>query len=390
MKRELRLPFFVCKKETVQHLWRSYYFSPAMYIKNKLESAKAYRLRKANDLDGCIDFASNDYLGCAKEGVPVPRENSADNIRSSRMLFGQHKALSDLEKAAALQFGFEKAIVFPSGYQANVGLISAFSGRRVNFYYDELIHASMHDGLRLGVNNKFSFVHNNADALAELLKKHAKSADINIVLCEGLYSMDGDVSNPKEIEQVAEKYGAKIIVDEAHSAGIYGENGLGLWTMNPAVLAKVVTFGKAYGAEGAVVLCSNETHEFLYQYCRSLIYSTAPSVHFCQSAWQALEWVSKAESERLQLQENIKLFRASLKNGGETLPSLETSPVQVLILPTDALLAIEKEAAQQKIALKAIFYPTVAKGQERLRISLHAFNTHDEILKLCVLLNQYL
>ena len=378
------------RKETVQHLWRSYYFSPAMYIKNKLESAKTYRLRQANDLDDCIDFASNDYLGCAKEGIPVPRENSADNIRSSRMLFGQHQALSDLEKAAALQFGFDKAIVFPTGYQANVGLISAFSGRRVNFYYDELIHASMHDGLRLGVNNKFSFAHNNGNALAELLQKHAESADINIVLCEGLYSMDGDVSNPKEIVQVSEKYGAKIIVDEAHSAGIYGENGLGLWPTNSAVLAKVVTFGKAYGAEGAVVLCSNETHEFLYQYCRSLIYSTAPSVHFCQSALQALQWVSKAESERLQLQENINAFRSVLNGGNGKLPSVESSPVQILVLPTDTLLAIEKEAAQQKIALKAIFYPTVAKGQERLRISLHAFNTREEILKLCALLNQFL
>lgn len=361
-----------------------------MYIQNKIANAKAYRLRQANDLGDCIDFASNDYLGCAKAGIPVPALSTEQNTRSSRMLFGQHKALSDVEAKAAQHFGFENAIVFPSGYQANVGLISAFSGRRVNFYYDELIHASMHDGMRLGVNNKFAFAHNQIKDLDALLTKHSHDADINIILCEGLYSMDGDVSEENAFIKIAEKHKAKIIIDEAHSAGIYGEMGLGLWQNNPSILAKVVTFGKAFGAEGAVVLCDNETHLFLTQYCRALIYSTAPSVHFCQSASQALSWVIKADEARNNLQKNIALFRFNLPKALKFSPSLDSSPVQVIILATETLLAIEREAEKQGIALKAIFYPSVAKGQERLRISLHAFNSNAEILQLCQLLNPFL
>lgn len=363
-----------------------------MYIKNKIEKAAEYRLRHANDLGSKIDFASNDYLGAAKAFVPSFHINDKSNVRSSRMLFGQHNALSLLEENMAVFFGFQSAIVFQSGYQANVGLLSAFSGRNVHFYYDELIHASMHDGLRLGVNKRFVFQHNNYQELDSLLQKNASSADINIILCEGLYSMDGDCSNANKITLVAEKHAAKIIVDEAHSSGIFGENGLGLWKAHSSILAKVVTFGKAYGSEGAVVLCNAECKQFLYQYCRALIYSTAPSAAFCNGMSLAFNWVVSANNAREQLQSNIDFFRENLADKlkhKNNFPSVKESPVQVLLMPKETLLEIEKKASENNMALKAIFAPSVAKGQERIRISLHAYNSSEEILQLCHLLNSF-
>lgn len=364
-----------------------------MYIQSKLDKAKAYRVRQANGLESKVDFASNDYLGLALDNVLEHVQLVGENTRSSRMLFGQHKALSFVEEYLAKAFGFESAVLFPTGYQANVGLVSAFSGRRVAFYCDQLIHASMHDGLRLGVNNRYFYKHNDATDLQQLLEKHAEDSDINIVLTEGLFSMDGDKASQTEIKRVAKKFGAKIIVDEAHSAGVFGDEGEGLWQNDDCILAKVVTFGKAYAGEGAVVLCSAETKEFLYQYCRALIFSTAPSKSFCEQVHWAMQKVQSASGNRAQLKSNIAFFRKNLNNEfvrSNRLLGDEESPVQALLFDTSRLLEIEKKAEKQNIAIKAIFYPTVAKGEERLRISLHAFNTENEILQLCNLLNSEL
>jgi 8-amino-7-oxononanoate synthase len=361
-----------------------------MYIKSKLDKAKAYRVRQANGLESKIDFASNDYLGLALVNDLEHVQLDGNNTRSSRMLFGQHKALSFVEEYLAKTFGFESAVLFPTGYQANVGLISAFSGRRVAFYCDQLIHASMHDGLRLGVNNRYFYKHNDATDLQQLLEKHAEESDINIVLTEGLFSMDGDKASQTEIKRVAKKFGAKIIVDEAHSAGVFGDEGEGLWQNDEGLLAKVVTFGKAYAGEGAVVLCSAETKEFLYQYCRALIFSTAPSKTFCEQVQWAVHKVQSATKNRAQLQSNIAFFRKNLDDQffhSNRLLGDEESPVQALLFDISRLLEIEKKAEKQNLAIKAIFYPTVAKGEERLRISLHAFNTENEMLQLCGLLN---
>jgi 8-amino-7-oxononanoate synthase len=361
-----------------------------MYVQKKLDKAKAYRVRKADGLESKIDFASNDYLGLAKTNIPSPTLLDGQNTRSSRMLFGQHEALDFVEDHLAKVFGFEAAVLFPTGYQANVGLISAFSGRRVAFYSDELIHASMHDGLRLGVNNRYFYKHNDAAHLEQLLEKHAQESEINIILTEGLFSMDGDAAAQAEIKSVANKFGARIIIDEAHSAGVFGGKGEGLWQNDDGILAKVVTFGKAYAGEGAVVLCSAETKAFLYQYCRALIFSTAPSKSFCQQVFSAVELAQSASENREQLRANIAFFRKNLGDQfihSGRLMGDDVSPVQALLFDTPTLLEIEKEAEEQNIAIKAIFYPTVAKGEERLRISIHAFNTEKEITQLCALLN---
>lgn len=341
-------------------------------------------LRSLSHFDG-IDFYSNDYLGLANKS----ETNSVLKYGStgSRLISGNSIEAIDCETFLANHFIVEAALVFNSGYDANIGLFSSVPQRGDTVLYDEMIHASIRDGIRLSFANSFVFKHNEMLHLEENLKKATGSIYIAI---ESLYSMNGDLAKINEILLLAKKYNANLIVDEAHACGVYGNEGRGLceeFSDHKSLFARVITFGKAYGAHGACVLGSEELKTYLINFARSFIYTTAlPPIAYRR----IVEMVSlNCEGERKYLMENISFFRKSIKS--KRLISDMMSPIQMLrVGDVEKTKELAEILQNNGIALKPIYSPTVSKGDEGIRICIHAFNSQLEILKMCELMHPYL
>ncbi len=335
-------------------------------------------LRSLLSFDGLIDFWSNDYLGLAR----IPHQIEILGSTGSRLISGNSKAVETIEQQMADHFQSEAALIFNSGYDANLGLFSSLPQKGDTIIYDELVHASVRDGIRLSFAHAFSFRHNS---LPDLEKKLQKAEGTIFVAVESLYSMDGDLAPLKEISSLCKAYGALLIVDEAHSGGIFGENGLGLCHelgISEEVFIRLFTFGKAYGTHGAAVCCSEEVRQYLVNFARSFIYTTALPESFYQHMMGQIG-LSKNDSLRKQLQENITYFSKRIQ------PTISSnrSPIQVIEFPElEACKAKAEELQQAGFAVKAILPPTVPSGSQRLRICIHAFNTREEIDRLISLL----
>nr|WP_294861815.1 8-amino-7-oxononanoate synthase [uncultured Fluviicola sp.] len=336
-------------------------------------------LRSLLSFDNPIDFWSNDYLGLAR----ITRSVELTGSTGSRLISGNSKVVEDVERQIAAHFESESALIFNSGYDANLGLFSSLPQKGDTIIYDEFVHASVRDGIRLSFANSFSFRHND---VSDLRKKLEKAQGTLFVAIESLYSMDGDIAPLLEINQVCKDYGALLVVDEAHSGGIFGKEGRGLceeFGIADSVFIRLFTFGKAYGAHGAVVCCSDEVREFLINFARSFIYTTALPEAMVQHMLYQVEQ-SKEESLREQLRVNIARFSGKIQS---TLSSAH-SPIQIIEF---ADLEECKSKAQQLqeagFAVKAILPPTVPAGSQRLRICIHAFNTTEEIDRLILLLS---
>lgn len=340
-------------------------------------------LRSLSRFDGFIDFFSNDYLGLSKVKSDLIHSSKTGST-GSRLISGNSKEAIFCEQSLAEFFNEEAALVFNSGYDANLGFFSCVPLKGDTIIYDEKIHASIRDGLRLSLAKSFSFQHNNLDDL----KKKLKLADGTIyVAVESLYSMNGDLAPLKEIASLCELSNAYLVVDEAHAVGIFGKQGKGLvdeLDLNESIFARIITFGKAYGLHGAAILCSEDLKSYLLNFARSFIYTTAlpPQTY--------LEIIEKVQSKdicvlRSNLFENLAFFRAQL--GRLDIQSHKNSPIQMLQFDDRSLLKeVEQKCIENHIAIKAIYSPTVAKNEECLRINIHAFNTKEEISQLCDLL----
>ncbi len=335
-------------------------------------------LRSLLSFDGLIDFWSNDYLGLAR----IPHQIEILGSTGSRLISGNSKAVEAVEKQMAAHFQSEAALIFNSGYDANLGLFSSLPQKGDTIIYDELVHASVRDGIRLSFANAFSFRHNDVQDLEKKLQKAEGSV---FVAVESLYSMDGDLAPLKEISRLCKAYGALLIVDEAHSGGVFGENGLGLCQelgISEDVFIRLFTFGKAYGTHGATVCCSEEVRQYLINFARSFIYTTALPESFYQHMMRQVE-LSNNESLREQLQQNITSFSDKINS---TISSTR-SPIQIMeFSELETCKAKAAELQQAGFAVKAILPPTVPTGSQRLRICIHAFNTKDEIDRLTDLL----
>lgn len=348
-------------------------------VQRKVENSFRELMLKGNR----VDFFSNDYLGLAQ--VPFSSQKNFGST-GSRLISGNDEYTERLETQLANFFNQEAALLFNSGYDANLGLFSCIAQKGDTIIYDELSHASIRDGIRLSFANSFSFKHND---LNHLINRLEKSAGTVFVAIESIYSMDGDFAPLKEITALCEKYNAFLIVDEAHSGGIFGDQGKGLVAQNKLdkkVFAKLITFGKAYGSHGAVVLGSNVLRNYLINYARSFIYTTALPLH----AQERIEFVVNYNSEHLEHQkkliENINFFNSKARvlklNFYES-----DSPIQSIIVEgNQAAKSLAKKILEKGFAVKAILSPTVPKGKERLRICLHSFNTKSEIESLLNLL----
>lgn len=332
-----------------------------------------------------VDFYSNDYLGLAKlASTEVFTEIYSGT--GSRLISGSNAVNTAAEKKLAQHFNTEAALIYNSGYDANLGFFSCIPQKGDSVIYDEYIHASVRDGLRLSSARSFSFKHND---LEDLEKKLSISTGTSYVAVEGLYSMHGDLALLGPIYKLCETHGALLIVDEAHSAGIFGSDGKGFAdaiAIKP--FARIITYGKAFGSHGGSILGSSALIDYLVNFSRPFIYSTALPP---ESYLRISEMITHPliNYHRSVLQSKISSFRQTLK----TFPSHSelNSPIQMLHLGD---LKRTRELAEilqyNSFAVKPIYSPTVPVGQEGIRICIHSFNRDEDIIRLATLINQHI
>ena len=334
-------------------------------------------LRTLTINDGLIDFCSNNYLGLANHGAyDLPSE--IYGATGSRLITGNSLEAETAEKKIAAIHKVEAALIYNTGYMANLGLCSAIGDRSTVFFCDEFIHASTIDGVRLSKSSKVKFAHNDAKDLEKKLV--ASTAAKKIVLIESVYSMNGNVAALEEIVEVVEANNALLIVDEAHATGIFGYTGAGLAQalgLEKRIWCSVHTFSKAMGLQGAAVVGSQLLIDYLINFSRSFIYATAmPPVSYSQIlvGYDLLE----RKINRSALQKNIELFCDLFKSSPYI--HLKSTPIQnIIIAGNENAMAASSFLRTQGIYAKAILSPTVPEGKECIRICLHSFNTIQEL-----------
>ena len=340
--------------------------------------------------ENLVDFCSNDYLGMVKNKLigKETNQNLSHGSTGSRLLSGNYGLIEETEKLIAGFHEAEAGLIFNSGYDANTGLLSCVPQKNDFIFYDQLSHASLRDGARLSFATSFSFLHNNM----EDLEKKLKSSETNhqkFVVTESVFSMDGDFAPLKEINELCEKYDAALIVDEAHATGVVGEKGEGLvqhLNLQKKCFARIHTFGKACGAHGAIILGSEKLKKYLINFSRQFIYSTSLSPSSVEAIKVSYQTFPSMEKERQNLNRLVSIFKTQESN----FRILESSTtIQVVIIPgNEEVKTVAKLCQQKHFDIRPILYPTVPKGQERLRIALHAFNSIEEVNGLIDLLGK--
>lgn len=359
---------------------------PDDFLNRKLNERKSnHSFRQLRLPDDKTDFCSNDYLGIVKnKRLSSPATDLSSGSTGSRLLAGNYALIEEVEKEIATFHAGETALLFNSGYDANTGLLSSVPQKGDTVLYDHLCHASIRDGIRLSFANAYSFAHND---LQDLQKKIQLAAGQIFIVTESVFSMDGDCCPLKELVSIATKHNAHLIIDEAHATGVVGERGEGLVQhlhLQQNIFARVHTFGKACGCHGAVVLGSKLLRDYLVNFARSFIFSTALPEHSVAMIRSSYEVFPYMLAERAHLQKLIAQFHTA-ESRFEKLTS--HTPIQVVIIPgNEAVKKIAATLQEQGLDVRPILYPTVPKDKERLRIVLHAFNTTEEVDKLVVLL----
>jgi len=364
------------------------------YFKAQLEARKDKLLLRnwGPVLDSSkVDFISNDYLGFRKfqeeskfkEELVQVLKNEGLGSSGSRMVSGQSRAIEKLEKDCAAFFKSDAAMFFPNGYMANLALLSTVATRHDTFIYDEQCHVSLKDSMRLSPAKRYPYLHNDV----EDLEKKCKPATGKIfIITEALFSMEGDIAPLSDINEIVNKYDAHLILDKAHSTGTFGETGNGLWNsikLQEHIFARIYTFGKALGASGAVICTNQITYNYLMNYAHPAIYSTAPMPIQAWVCAHQLEKLQSKPNEIKRLQNLINYWNQKNKRNNSSISNNPNSPIQYIkATGNEHALNLAKKLQTLNYQLKPMLSPTISTGQERLRITLHAFNTEDEISSL--------
>lgn len=372
----------------------------------KLESRKQNNaFRKLSDTTNLIDFSSNDYLGFAKSELIfdkthqllLDRNIKTNGATGSRLISGNFDLYTETEDLIANFHQSETALIFNSGYDANVGFFSAIPQRNDFILYDELCHASIRDGILMSNAKSYKFNHNDFEALEKLILQFTiHNAQFTIyIVTESVFSMDGDCPNLTELVDICKKYNCKLIIDEAHALGVFGEKGEGfvqnLGFQND-VFARIVTFGKGLGCHGAAVLGSQDLKDYLVNFARSLIYTTGLSPHAVATILTAYQMLKNNETEIKKLRDNINFFNQKKQILGlKPLFVKSKSAIQSAIIPgNERVKNISNHLEMNGFNVKAILSPTVPEGQERLRVCLHSYNTEKEIANFLEKLEHFL
>jgi 8-amino-7-oxononanoate synthase len=339
-----------------------------------------------------LGFSNSQSIFEATHEYLIANNQLQNGATGSRLLSGNHAVYNETEKLIAQFHQATAALIFNSGYDANVGFFSAVPQKGDLIVYDELCHASIRDGIQLSNAKAYKFQHNDFEDLERLLIRHP---DITIyIVTESVFSMDGDTPNLEELVRLAEKHNSYVVVDEAHALGVFGEKGEGLvqsLQLQDIVFARIMTFGKGLGCHGAAILGSEDLKSYLVNFARSFIYTTGLSPHSVATIVTAYQHLEKATESQQQLKNNIAHFNQE-KNRLSLKPLFvrSKSAIQSAIIPgNERVKSIASQLQEKGFDVKAILSPTVPEGQERLRFCLHSFNSEKEITDVLQLLTTF-
>lgn len=375
---------------------------PSSLINKLQQRLESNSLRQLPVYADRIDFSSNDYLGFSKNSKIFDDAHElllnmqiADNgATGSRLISGNHRLYSEAEKVICKFHHAESALIFNSGYDANVGLFSSVPQKGDTVLYDEYIHASIRDGMRLSLAKAYKFAHNDLAGLERLLKKTAADGGEVYVVTESVFSMDGDSPDLKTMVEMSEKYKAHLIVDEAHALGVFGTKGQGLvqeFGLENRVFARVMTFGKGLGCHGAAILGDPQLKEYLVNFARSFIYTTGLPPHSLATILSAYSFLEAHPENQKSLKNIVSFFRSEVERLNLKGFINSDSAIHCIVVPgTDKVKNISSVLQQNGFEVKAILSPTVPQGQERLRFCLHSYTTPLQITQVLELLTAHL
>jgi len=333
-----------------------------------------------------INFSSNNYLGLANH--PALRAAAKEAIDrygcgsgASRLISGNMTLHEELEDKIAELKGTEGALVFNSGFQANTGVIPVLVGKGDLILSDALNHASIIDGCRLSRSEVFVYGHRHMDQL-ELALKQAPVRGRKLIVTESLFSMDGDEAPLADIVSLAEKYGAIVMVDEAHATGVYEPNGAGLVAklgLGDRILIQMGTLGKALGGFGAYIAGTKALRELLINRCRSFIFTTSLPPAVMAMSIAALDLVKKEPQRRQKLRENSERLRAGLRALGLTPGDSRSQILPLMFGDATRCMQLSELLLEHGVFAQGIRPPTVPVDTSRLRITLMATHTPEQI-----------
>ena len=368
-------------------------------LQQREHNSAVRKLSLSNDL---IDFSSNDYLGFANSEVIFQETHRylIDNTiiqngaTGSRLLSGNHSVYQEAERYIAGFHQSESALIFNSGYDANVGFFSSVPQRNDVILYDALCHASIRDGIQMSNAKAYRFQHNDYEDLEKYIQKFITKNSEVYIATESVFSMDGDSPDLEKLVQLSEKYSCHLVVDEAHALGVFGEKGEGVIQslgLQDKIFARIMTFGKGLGCHGAAVLSSEDLKNYLVNFARSFIYTTGLSPHSVATILIAYQHLEKEKKAITILKKNIVHFNQEKSLLGiKPLFIRSKSAIQSSIIPgNEKVRSIAKQLQEKGFDVKPILSPTVPEGQERLRFCLHSYNSEKEISEVLQLLSTF-
>ena len=374
-------------------------------IQERIESSS---LRKLPERKTMIDFSSNDYLGLSSETTIFHRVHEyliemdfqQNGATGSRLISGNHELYVQVEDFLCDFHQSEAAIIFNSGYDANVGFFSSVPQRGDVILYDEYAHASIRDGIQMSRAKSYKFRHNDLNDLEchlervklSLSKRSREVSETIYVVTESVFSMDGDSPDLQSMCELAESYKALLIVDEAHAVGVFGENGVGLaQDISEQIFARIVTFGKGLGCHGATILGSQQLKQYLVNFARSFMYTTGLPPHTLATILFSYQEMIHSNKQD-QLRSNIEFFNKEIirLKLSEAFIRSDSAIHSCIISGNENVKVIATNLQEQGFDVKPILSPTVPEGQERIRFCLHAENSFDEITDVLTLLKKFI
>ncbi|NER17116.1 aminotransferase class I/II-fold pyridoxal phosphate-dependent enzyme [Spongiivirga citrea] len=372
---------------------------PKKLLKKLDQRKEENALRALPNENNLIDFSSNDYLGFSKsEAIFKAAHEYLSNSKTpqngasgSRLLSGNHSLYKQVENLLIDIHQAEAALIFNSGYDANIGFFSSVPQRGDVILYDEFIHASIRDGITMSNAKSYKFKHNDLVELEQKCQTERSRSSHDAVIyivTESVFSMDGDTPDLKKFVTICKAYNCHLIVDEAHAVGVFGNGLIEQLDLQNDVFARVITFGKAMGCHGAAILGSEDLKSYLINFARSLIYTTGLPPHSLATILSSYNQLTHNDEPIIQLQENINFFKKEVEKSilkRHFIPS-DSAIHCALVSGNDRVKKLATTLQNKGFDVKPILSPTVPKGQERIRICLHSFNTKEEIKSMLSLL----
>jgi 8-amino-7-oxononanoate synthase len=333
-----------------------------------------------------VNFSSNDYLGLSKHPQVVAEarrhvKRYGAGATASRLICGSFGATHALEKKLAVFKKTERVLMFNSGFQANATIIPALADKDTLIVSDRLNHNSIIQGVKLARSVVHVAPHNDPEAMRRILKEHRRRYSRAVIVTESVFSMDGDRADIDALAALADEFSALLLVDEAHATGVVGKDGSGLCPGKDVDII-IGTLGKALGAFGAYVACKEETADYLVNYCTGFIYSTALPPAVIGAVDAALDLIPAMHRERIQLHEKACFLRDELHRAGYCTGNSTTHIIPVIIGRTDQTMALAAHLEENGILATGIREPTVPSSMARVRLSLSAAHTWDDIRRL--------